>query len=76
MDSIIIEGGARLAGRLRVDSAKNAVLPLLAACVLTEDEVLLEDAPCIVDVDNMCAILRTLGAVVARERRALRCTHA
>ncbi|MDO5143005.1 MAG: UDP-N-acetylglucosamine 1-carboxyvinyltransferase [bacterium] len=77
MDSIIIEGGARLAGRLRVDSAKNAVLPLLAACVLTEDEVLLEDAPCIVDVDNMCAILRTLGAVVVREGRALRvCTGA
>ena len=46
MESFLVEGGRRLSGHIRVDGAKNAALPILAACVLTEEAiVLLYDRP-------------------------------
>ena len=57
-----MEGGYRLEGSLRVDSAKNAVLPLMAASVLTPEEVTLTDVPDIADRHSMAEILSILGA--------------
>ena len=67
MESFLIRGGRRLSGTLPVDSAKNAVLPILAATVLTEDDVCIRDVPAITDAANMVAILTMLGARVTRE---------
>lgn len=64
MESLLIQGGRRLEGSLRVGGAKNAALPIMAACVLTEDEVLLHDVPDILDVQRMGEILRMLGCEV------------
>ena len=64
MESFLVEGGRRLCGRIRVDGAKNAALPILAACVLTEDDVLLRGMPQITDVSRMVDILRMLGCRV------------
>ncbi len=64
MDKFVIEGGRRLYGSVRAQSAKNSVLPLLAACILTEDEVTIREAPPITDVGCMAQILRELGAEV------------
>ncbi len=64
MDKFIIEGGRPLYGNVRVQSAKNSVLPLLAASVLTEDEVVIREVPAITDVTCMAEILRGLGAEV------------
>ncbi len=61
MESFLIHGGKRLEGTLRVDGAKNAALPILAASVLTEDTVHLHDVPDILDVRRMADILRMLG---------------
>ena len=61
MESLLIHGGKRLEGSLRVDGAKNAALPILAASVLTEDTVHLHDVPDILDVRRMADILRMLG---------------
>jgi len=61
MESFVVEGGRRLSGSLRVDGAKNAALPILAACVLTEDEVTLHGMPDITDVRRMADILGMLG---------------
>lgn len=61
MESFVVQGGRRLEGTLRVDGAKNAALPILAACVLTEEEVLLHGVPDISDVRRMVEILRLLG---------------
>lgn len=70
MDAFLIEGGHRLQGSLRVDAAKNAVLPILAASILTEDPVTLEDVPDISDAAHMAEILHLLGCTVTRcERR-------
>lgn len=71
MESFLVKGGKRVEGSLRVDSAKNAVLPLLAACVLTEEPVTLTDVPRITDARNMADILTLLGCRVTWEGRSV-----
>src|SRR5690348_16202951 len=63
-DYFIIEGGAPLAGVIRPEGNKNSALPLLAATLLTEEEVVLENMPRIRDVETMCELLDDLGAEV------------
>ena len=58
-----IEGGNRLSGTIKIDSAKNAVLPILAACVLVPEPVVLRDVPKLIDIDNMLHVLASLGVV-------------
>src|SRR2546421_8411311 len=64
MSSLLIEGGHRLEGRVAVEGNKNAALPLLAACLLTEDECVLTNVPRIGDVEVMARLLLDLGAEV------------
>lgn len=64
MDSILIRGGVRLAGRVSASGAKNAALPAIAAALLTSDEVMLSGVPALDDVDTMCELLSSLGASV------------
>src|SRR5262245_36905234 len=64
MSTLVIEGGSRLRGRLDVEGNKNAALPLLAACLLTEDECVLTNVPRIADVEVMARLLLDLGAEV------------
>ena len=71
MDAFLVEGGRRLEGTLRVDAAKNAVLPIMAASILTEDEVTILDVPGITDAEHMGQILRLLGCSVHRDGRAV-----
>ena len=72
VETMMVTGGRRLRGNLRVDSAKNAVLPLLAASILTEEPVTLREVPRLTDVSHMADILRTLGCEVTREGSGLR----
>lgn len=65
MEKYVINGGKKLYGSVRIESAKNAVLPILAACILTEDEVVIHNVPKISDVLNMIKILKSLGVKVA-----------
>jgi UDP-N-acetylglucosamine 1-carboxyvinyltransferase len=60
----VVEGGRRLQGTIVPAGNKNAALPMLAATLLTEDEVVLENVPDIRDVRTMLELLRTLGAEV------------
>ena len=61
MDKFIIEGGRALYGQAEVQSAKNSVLPLLAASILTDERVTIRRCPRIYDVMNMIQILQELG---------------
>ncbi len=63
-DSYIIEGGQRLQGSIKISGAKNAVLPCMAAALLSPEECILENVPHIEDVNIMGDLLRSLGAVV------------
>ena len=67
MEKMIINGGERLCGTLRVQRAKNAVLPLLAASVMTDEIVRIREIPKISDAENMLRILSELGCEIARE---------
>ncbi|HEY6363032.1 MAG TPA: UDP-N-acetylglucosamine 1-carboxyvinyltransferase [Vicinamibacterales bacterium] len=64
MSTLLIEGGHRLQGEVAVEGNKNAALPLLAACLLTEDECVLTNVPRIGDVEVMARLLLDLGAEV------------
>ena len=61
MDKLIIEGGTKLKGEVTVSGAKNAVLPILAATLLTEDACVIKGVPFLRDTNTMFKILRSLG---------------
>jgi UDP-N-acetylglucosamine 1-carboxyvinyltransferase len=65
MQSFVIEGGRPLSGTVRASGNKNGALPILAACVLTSEEVRLSNVPRIRDVETMVELLADLGADVA-----------
>ena len=67
----VIRGGNPLYGKVVVHGAKNAVLPMLAASVLTADKVSICDCPLISDVDDMVRVLETLGVTVERKGREI-----
>ncbi len=62
----MIHGGRALEGEIRASGSKNAVLPMIAAALLTEEEVVLENVPSIRDVDVMLEIAGNAGAEVSR----------
>jgi len=64
VSTLIIEGGHRLEGTVEVEGNKNSALPLIAACLLTDQECVLTNVPRIRDVDVMVALLADLGAEV------------
>ncbi|MBQ2976110.1 MAG: UDP-N-acetylglucosamine 1-carboxyvinyltransferase [Clostridia bacterium] len=61
MEGFRVLGGERIEGSIRVDAAKNAVLPILAAAILPEGDVIIRDCPDIRDVHAMAEILGKLG---------------
>ena len=67
MDKLVIGGGRRLEGSLRVSGAKNAALPILAASLLTGETVVLGNAPRLNDIGTMLKLLRCLGADAAAD---------
>jgi UDP-N-acetylglucosamine 1-carboxyvinyltransferase len=60
----VIEGGVPLSGTITPAGNKNGALPILAACLLTDDEMILRNVPRISDVEAMIELLRSLGARV------------
>jgi UDP-N-acetylglucosamine 1-carboxyvinyltransferase len=66
MERFVVEGGRRLEGSIRPGGNKNAALPILAACLLTDEAVVLHNLPDIQDVRVMLEILEGIGATVDR----------
>ncbi len=71
MGKYIVQGGRRIEGEFTVRGSKNAALPILAASLLAEDEVVLENIPLITDVLQTLGILEQLGCRVEREGRTV-----
>jgi len=65
MPRLLIQPNGPLRGSVAVNGAKNAVLPIMAACLLTEEPSVIEDVPQVTDVATMTEILRRLGVDVA-----------
>ncbi|HTH42514.1 MAG TPA: UDP-N-acetylglucosamine 1-carboxyvinyltransferase [Terracidiphilus sp.] len=79
MDKFVIRGGNPLVGTIRVSGAKNSALPCMAAAILTEDEVTLENIPQVRDIQTERKLLASMGAVVglregsASDRMTINC---
>lgn len=67
MQQLKINGGHRLVGEIRASGAKNAALPILAASLLTADDLVLHNVPDLADVRTMLKLLAGMGVKVQRE---------
>ncbi|HEY2444776.1 MAG TPA: UDP-N-acetylglucosamine 1-carboxyvinyltransferase [Rhizomicrobium sp.] len=66
MDQIRIEGGARLSGEISISGAKNAALPLMACCLLSDAPLVLTNVPSLADIALMERLLQSFGVAVHR----------
>ena len=71
MDKLVINGSKRLSGEIEVHGSKNSVLPILAACVLSQGENIIHNCPILSDVDAALKILVELGCKVKREEHTV-----
>src|SRR3954464_7928970 len=68
-ESFVIEGGRPLSGRLVAAGNKNGALPILAACLLAREPVVLHNVPRILDVETMVDLIAELGVAIRWEGR-------
>src|ERR1700753_1946774 len=79
MDRFVIRGGNPLIGTVRISGAKNSALPCMAAAILTEEEVILENIPQVRDIETERKLLVSMGAEVelgygrAQHRTSISC---
>jgi UDP-N-acetylglucosamine 1-carboxyvinyltransferase len=79
MDKFVIRGGNPLLGTVKISGAKNSALPCMAAAILTEDEVVLENIPQVQDIETERKLLESMGAKVelgygrAQHRTSIQC---
>jgi UDP-N-acetylglucosamine 1-carboxyvinyltransferase len=79
MDKFVIRGGTPLRGTIRISGAKNSALPCMAAAILTDEEVTLENIPDVRDIETERKLLVSMGAEVelgygrAHHRTRIRC---
>ena len=69
MASFVIEGGCRLSGEIVPQGAKNEVLQVLCATLLTDEEVTVSNIPNILDANNLIQLLRDMGVQVSKTGR-------
>jgi len=69
MDRLVIEGGAPLAGEIRVSGAKNAALPILTAALLTAEPLTVTNVPHLRDVTTMLGLLAQMGVAVSMDEK-------
>src|SRR5579862_657312 len=81
MDKFVVRGGAPLLGTIRVSGAKNAALPAMAAALLTDEAVILENIPQVRDIETTRKLLAAMGAEVelgygrAQHRTTIQCRN-
>ena len=69
MSKYVITGGKKLSGEVKISGAKNATLGILAAAIMTDDDIILENVPDVWDVNVMLDSIKLLGATVDRINR-------
>ncbi len=72
MNTLIVEGGVPLSGTVSVIGNKNAVLPIIAASILTDEEIILQNVPNILDVRAMLEIVEALGIDVSQKNNTVK----
>ena len=67
MAKFLVQKSGPLQGEVTISGAKNAVLPIMAATLLTEEKCVIKDVPALRDVDVMCQLLESMGASVDKK---------
>ena len=74
MEKLVIHGGRRLEGRVKISGAKNAVLPIIAATLLGQDSPsLLDEVPALEDVHTITEVLQKLGVKAEFRKGRISC---
>lgn len=68
MEKFIVHQGGCLRGKVKISGAKNAALPILAACLLTSEKCIIENVPPLTDVEHMLSMIEGFGAEVSFHR--------
>lgn len=76
MDKLLVHGGTSLSGSINISGSKNASLPILAAALLTDQQVVIERVPDVSDTNYMLQILSALGCEVERYSGTVKITAA
>ena len=71
MDTIQIIGGNRLKGKIKISGSKNSALPILAATLLTNVNIKLNNVPNLSDVSSMINLLESLNVIVCKKKKNL-----
>jgi UDP-N-acetylglucosamine 1-carboxyvinyltransferase len=66
MDKLVIEGGKPLNGTVKISGAKNAALPILCACLLTDEKITLHNVPDLHDIKTLIKVLQNIGVDIER----------
>ncbi len=64
MEKLLIKGGRRLSGEINCSGAKNAALPMIAATILSDDDITLRNLPYLQDITTMFELMGSMGAKI------------
>ena len=62
MQKLVINGGKKISGTIKISGSKNATLPILAATILTDKRITITNIPLVRDVETMIELLKTVGS--------------
>lgn len=71
MDKLLIKGGKRLNGSIAIAGAKNAALPIIAAGLLTADELIIRNVPALADIRTLAKLISGMGATFSRNEEGI-----
>jgi len=71
MEKLIVKGGRILSGAISVSGSKNATLPILAATILSQKKIILQNVPMVKDVDTMSNLLISLGSKIKIKKKTI-----
>ncbi len=74
MDKIVINGGKRLCGDVKISGSKNAALPILIATLLTDGKCVIDNVPELEDINTVVALLKHLGKKIKKEKNKITIT--
>ena len=69
MDKIKIKGGANLFGSINIPGSKNAALPVMVSCLLSEENLNLHNLPKLQDIDSMINLLKSFGVTANQKKK-------
>jgi UDP-N-acetylglucosamine 1-carboxyvinyltransferase len=72
VEKIVITGGKKLSGVVRISGSKNASLPILVATLLTDEDCVVKNVPHLQDVETILALLRILGKRISHDNKRIR----